>query len=286
MAGTKVTLKLLIDTKRHRVLFAEADKQFVDFLFSIFTLPVGTVTRLLQKKNMAGCLHSLYESIENLSDIYIQPDQDKDFLLNPKIAISGAQVPLLLPRVENSDTDRKFYRCSGYNNCNYVANDPRANCPSCRNPMTTEQSYVEHSCTDMKFYRCGSCSNSCKSVANDPRAHCPRCRNPMTREVNYVEYPPRDINKNKAASSSSEGGYVKGLITYMVMDNLDVKPMSTISAISLLSKFNVTDVGAVEEKVVNFGMDEGVKLLVASLQSKTVLTDVFLPKDRIYTVNE
>jgi hypothetical protein len=49
---------------------------------------------------------------------------------------------------------------------------------------------------------------------------------------------------------------VKGVITYMVLDDLDVKPMSTISAITLLSKFNVRDVGAVEEKVVDFGMDE------------------------------
>jgi hypothetical protein len=64
--------------------------------------------------------------------------------------------------------------------------------------------------------------------------------------------PPSDIK----ASSSVEWGYVKGVITYMVLDDLDVKPMSTISAITLLSKFNVRDVGAVEEKVVDFGMDE------------------------------
>jgi hypothetical protein len=49
---------------------------------------------------------------------------------------------------------------------------------------------------------------------------------------------------------------VKGVITYMMMDDLDVKPMSIISAITLLSKFNVRDVGAVEEKVVDLGMDE------------------------------
>jgi len=235
MAATKVSLKLLIDKKSHRVLFAEADSKFVDFLFSIFTLPVGTVTRLLQKQKMAGCLRSLYNSIESLSDIYIQPDQDKDFVLNPKVAISGAEVPLLLPSVDQSNTARKFYRCGSH--ASYVATDRRAICPSCKSSMTTELSYVD---------------------------------------------PPRDIK----ASSSSEGGYVKGLITYMVMDDLDVKPMSTISAITLLSKFNVTDLGAVEEKVVDFGMDEGVRLLVASLQSKTVLTDVFLPKDRIHTVNE
>ena len=208
MAETKVSLKLLIEQKSQRVLFAEADKAFVDLLFSIFTLPLGTVTRLLQTQNMAGCLRSLYKSIENLSDIYIQPDQDKNFLLNPKLAnISGAKVPLLLPSLEQSCTDRKIYRCGSY--CHYVANDPRAICPSCRNQMATEQS--------------------------------------------YVDYPPKDTN---ASSSSSEGGYVKGVITYMVMDDLEVKPMSTISSISLLTKFNVRDLGAVEEKVVDLGMHE------------------------------
>jgi hypothetical protein len=205
MADTKVSLKLLIDKKSHRVLFAEADNKFVDFLFSIFTMPVGTVTMLLQKQNMSGSLRSLYKSIENLSDIYIQPDQDKDFLLKPKVAISGAKVPLLLPSVEQSNTSKKFYRCGSH--YGYVSHDRRAICPACKCSMTTEVSYVN---------------------------------------------PPSDIK----ASSSGEGGYVKGLITYMVMDNLDVKPMSTISAITLLSKFNVTDVGSVEEKVVDFGMDE------------------------------
>ena len=49
MAITKVSLKLFVDKKRQRVIFAEADKEFVDFLLSIFTLPVGVVTRLLKE---------------------------------------------------------------------------------------------------------------------------------------------------------------------------------------------------------------------------------------------
>ncbi|XP_062155327.1 uncharacterized protein LOC133863401 [Alnus glutinosa] len=225
MASTKVTLKLLIDKKGHRVLFAEADKKFVDFLFSIFTLPVGTVTMLLQKQNMSGCLHSLYKSIENLSDIYIQPDQDKECLLKPKVAISGAEVPLLLPSVEQSNTSKTLYRCGSH--YGYVSHDWRAICPACKSSMNTELNYVD---------------------------------------------PPRDTK----ASSSTEGGYVKGVITYMVMDDLDVKPMSTISSITLLTKFNVRDLGTIEEKVVDLGVDEVLSLLEASLRSKTVLTDVFL----------
>jgi hypothetical protein len=116
----------------------------------------------------------------------------------------------------------------------------------------------KQSCTAVtteKFYKCGN-HQKCTyvAVANDRRAICPSCMNTMNSELRYVEYRARDIN----ASSSSEGGYVKGLITYMVMDDLDVKPisMSTISAISLLTKLNVTDIGAVEEKVVDFGIDE------------------------------
>jgi hypothetical protein len=141
---------------------------------------------------MAGCSRSLYKSIENLSDIYIQPDQDKKYLLNPKVAnISSAKVPLLLPSVEHSYSAKKIYRCA-----------------------------VNHN---------NDCGYNCKYVANDQRVNCPSCRKPMTSEVRYLEYAPSD---NINASSSSEGGYVKGLIIYMVMDDLEVKPMSTISSIT------------------------------------------------------
>ena len=49
---------------------------------------------------------------------------------------------------------------------------------------------------------------------------------------------------------------MKGVVTYMVMDDLTVEPMSTISSIALLNRFNVRDVGALEEKTIKIGMDE------------------------------
>ncbi|TQE04871.1 hypothetical protein C1H46_009474 [Malus baccata] len=60
------------------------------------------------------------------------------------------------------------------------------------------------------------------------------------------------------------------------MDNLGVRPMSTISSIAVLNRFNIKEVGALEEKVVNLGIEEGFKLLKASLETNTVLTNVFL----------
>ncbi|KAM7492086.1 hypothetical protein LguiA_035007 [Lonicera macranthoides] len=75
---------------------------------------------------------------------------------------------------------------------------------------------------------------------------------------------------------AEEGGFVKWVVTYMAMDDLVVKPMSTLSSITLLNKFNIKEVGGLEEKVVNLGMDEGLKLLKTSLQSKMVLPNMFL----------
>jgi hypothetical protein len=132
MAATKVSLKLMIDKKSQRVLFAEADKEFVDFLFSIFTLPVGVVTRLLKDGGgMAGSLPILYQSIENLSATYIQPDKDKCFVLEPKVIMPGAKVPLLLPNLRS--TFPQLYGHSGgdYKSCVHVTYKQGTYCSSC-----------------------------------------------------------------------------------------------------------------------------------------------------------
>ncbi|GLT88983.1 hypothetical protein SLE2022_069880 [Rubroshorea leprosula] len=95
----------------------------------------------------------------------------------------------------------------------------------------------------------------------------------MDRELKYVCDPP---NKN---SCSTEEGYVKGVVTYMIMDDLEVRPMSTISSTTTINKFNIKDIGVLEENVVDVGMDQGVELLKASLHSKAILTEVFLKKN-------
>ncbi|KAJ8635537.1 hypothetical protein MRB53_009804 [Persea americana] len=127
-----------------------------------------------------------------------------------------------------------------------------------------------------KFYTCSSCDYGLYGtqdhgyVTDERGVACPRCKNAMTAEKTYVA--------NNAAGSSSvvNGGFVKGLVTYTVMDDLVVKPMSTISSIALFNEFKVKDVGDVEERVVQVGMNEGLAILEASFKSNTVLTDTFL----------
>ena len=204
MATSKVSLKLLIDTKGNKVLFAEAGKDFVDFLFNLLSLPVGTVIRLLTKHSMVGSLGNLYDSVEILSETYLQPNQSKDAILKPKAPVTASNVPLLLSDVE-SVSGKKFYMCKSFH----------------------------------------------LNVADDPYAICPHCKNYMNSKITYI------ARKFAEEGSSKElGGYVKGVVTYMVMDDLVVKPMSTISSIALLQKFSIKEVGALEERVVDLGMDE------------------------------
>ncbi|TXG49685.1 hypothetical protein EZV62_025560 [Acer yangbiense] len=230
MAASQVKLKLLIDTKSKKVLFAEAGKDFVDFLFYLLSLPVSTVVRLLKDEGEVGCLSDLYDSLENLNDTYIQPTQNKTNLLYHKSSLPGSELPLLLSGADQfSSTTRNVYMCNSRSPCSRHASEtPNDICPNCRGTMNVVVSLV----------------NSSSAAANN--------------------------------TSTSSGGFVKGVVTYMVMDNLEVKPMSTISSITLLNSFNVQNVGSLEEKVVALDVDEGLKLLKASLECKNVLTTVFL----------
>ncbi|KAK3407662.1 hypothetical protein EUGRSUZ_J00062 [Eucalyptus grandis] len=229
MAAPKMSLKLLIDKRNQSVLFAEAGKDFVDFLFHFLALPVGTIVSLLPNVGGAVGLRSLYASVENLSDTYIEP-REKEALLNPKAQSSGPDfLRLLLPEA------------SPLAPINYYT------CPHAAGGFTSAL--------------CGSC------VTDSPSTRCSGCNNTMCKKLSWVAGP--------AAGAGGEGGYVRDVVTYMVMDNLVVKPMSTISYITLLNRFNVQEIRDIEEKVIDFGVDEAIELMITSLRSKRVLTDVF-----------
>ena len=87
MEETNVNMRLLIDTESHRVLIAEAGKDFIDFLIHILALPVGTFIPLLKKQGMGGSLGSIYESIESFT-IYIPSTHNDNSVLAPGIFFS------------------------------------------------------------------------------------------------------------------------------------------------------------------------------------------------------
>nr|GMC98240.1 DUF674 domain-containing protein [Ipomoea batatas] len=199
-ATSTVGLKLLIDSKARRVLFAEADKSFVDFLFHLLSFPLGSVIKLVSENSMVGSLGNLYSSIQNLSDTYLQPDANKDVLLNPKAPpILSSDVPLLPARDVSPPSDTgTVYACT--QGCDYYSDDSESICP-----------------------KCVKASIKCL--------------------MKYVA--PEKTTTTTGGSIRDNGscsGFVKGVVTYMVMDDL-----------------------------------KGLKVLKASLQTKSVLTTVFLP---------
>ncbi|XP_074352068.1 uncharacterized protein LOC141691229 [Apium graveolens] len=192
----KMSLKLIVDRNAKRVIFGEAGKEFVDFLFNFLSLPVGRVVKLLSKDKMVGSLGKIYESIEAMQANYMEPN------------------------VKNiGDTD-------------------------------------------------GCCLSY---MSSNPEAICPTCNECMDFELTNVQGPGKE-----AAKVEKGTGYVKGLVTYMVMDDLIVKPMSTVSSITLLSTFKVKDLGSLETVEVLIGKEEAGDMLKASFLTDKVLTLLFL----------
>ncbi|PNT69791.1 hypothetical protein BRADI_2g00460v3 [Brachypodium distachyon] len=273
-----LSLKLLVDTKAERVLFAEASKDVVDFLFSLLTLPLATamrrlppltqtgmelfrvlVIKLLGNDSMPGCVASLYASVDKLDDTYyLQPGADKDELLSPAMLSPAASASSLLlgsplPGPPSFPAMKTFYRCNS--NCSSGAPPAFGTPPA-----------------GFGFGGSGYGVASCKScrgyVTDTAGTACPSCGTQMTTALQFVA---GDDGAN------NDQGFVRGVVTYTVMDDLKVAPMSAISGITLLvSCFGVTDLSALQEKTVQLGYNEGLEILKASLQSKTVLTDVFL----------
>ncbi|KAL2323895.1 hypothetical protein Fmac_022953 [Flemingia macrophylla] len=152
---------------------------------------------------MVGSIANLYQSVENISDTYMQPNLCKDVLLKPR----ALQISALLP-----------------------LNDDGANFDS----------------ISKSFYLCPSRCDYNMTCDNETRC---QCRRTMSREE---------------------------VVTYMIMDDLVIEP---ISSITLINKFNIKEAGALQEKVVKLGMAQAVNILEASLRSKMVLTITFLKKN-------
>jgi hypothetical protein len=200
IASVPITLrmKLLVDTRGQRVLFAEASKDVVDFLFSLLALPVGAVAMLLGQDSVVGSVGGLYRSVENLDRSYAQPGTDLDALLRPPVPPPAAgYVSSLLGLPDTS---------------------ARPRCPSCGGRRT----------------QLGTTS----TVHVGGNLYCPV------------------ISGANSAAKSLAGGFVQGYMTYTVMDDLAMAPMSTISSISVFNTMAVRDLGAVQERTVQIGYTE------------------------------
>ncbi|XP_043694603.1 uncharacterized protein LOC122645357 [Telopea speciosissima] len=111
-----ISLKVLIHKKRNEIVMAEADGDFVDILLSFFTMPMGTIVRLINKLPQVaiiGSLTTLYEAVENLEEQLFQIWECKSMLFHPRNPFENECRKL---KLSIDDTEPiKYYICSDWN---------------------------------------------------------------------------------------------------------------------------------------------------------------------------
>ncbi|CAH9147786.1 unnamed protein product [Cuscuta epithymum] len=137
-----VSLKLLVDDKIKRVVAAEANKDFVDILFSFLTLPMGTIIRLTSSSTQLaetpvsiGCMNKIYQGVENLDREYWQTEHCKTMLLNPRNSLVEYCKKLNI-NIDDSGSEFK-YGCPR-ESCLYYSMYRNVSC-GCGSGKTTEE---------------------------------------------------------------------------------------------------------------------------------------------------
>lgn len=108
-----------------------------------------------------------------------------------------------------------------------------------------------------KFYKCKS-HDYMSDVCGDP---CPLCKNAMFFDLSLVL--PSNVGVEGA--------------TYIVTDDLEVKPLSKFSMMTLLNQIGVNEVGAIEEKrkAVDLGNICGMSVILCFLHAHDLYLFLF-----------
>ncbi|EYU34005.1 hypothetical protein MIMGU_mgv1a021208mg [Erythranthe guttata] len=148
------SLKVYVNKQNTKVLFAEADRDFVEVLISFLTLPLGTIVRVLRKHYgdnhdsapVFGSITTLYDGISKLDSVNFWTEGCKEVLLNPIRSTFEDEYRILKVDINDNQQPNESFTSS------------------CGNP------------------KCGNNWASCRSVYYDT-AKCVRCQKIMTRKV-------------------------------------------------------------------------------------------------------
>ncbi|XP_045793443.1 uncharacterized protein LOC123888424 [Trifolium pratense] len=224
----QVSIKVLVDKEKSKVLFAEATKDFIDVLFSFLTLPLGTIARLVAAESNIeavkfGSISSLYQSVANLDEQCLWNQTCKEMLLRPRNSMDCYCRKLKL-NIDGTECLPFFF------------------------------------CKD----RTCKVNNSCASIFRNQKCICGKLLN--------VFHPP---------NLTTEDGFVKETMTFIVSDDLFVMPNLLGTSINLLQKLGVNDINTFDKQTVIISKKEVTDLLKLSLISKTPLSDFIFKKEQL-----
>ena len=137
----KLELKLLIDKNSQKVMFAEVGKDMVDFLFSLLSLPIGSVAKLISVESTFGPLRNTYCSWEQLDHSFLSSSRMTASSLIPDISpTSSSNFARLQSSADLATAKKEVYVCD----CKFKFTDgPKLSyCSKCLNYLGTVSSYV------------------------------------------------------------------------------------------------------------------------------------------------
>ncbi|PNX95407.1 hypothetical protein L195_g018598 [Trifolium pratense] len=98
--SSKMNIKVVQSKSQNKIITIEDNGDFVDFIFSFLTMPLGSIVKLLGANSFAGsgCVGNLYKSVENLDPTSV--------LLNPGIGpqLGCPNQPLNIPHLQPPST--------------------------------------------------------------------------------------------------------------------------------------------------------------------------------------
>lgn len=92
----KINVKALVQYSTNRILFAQTRQDFIDFLLSLLTIPLGSVQFLLGNNTCFWSINNLYRSISNLEiGEHVKSEETMTRLLEPQLPpyyLSSSQI--------------------------------------------------------------------------------------------------------------------------------------------------------------------------------------------------
>ncbi|XP_062091828.1 uncharacterized protein LOC133797792 [Humulus lupulus] len=105
----EMNVKLWFSKSTKRVICIEAEEDFVDFLFSFLTIPLGSVIKLFKGNSLLGSIDNLYKSVQESNAI---STRCKEMLLSPKIErMFGCESQLLEVNEEVTPAEFAYNKC-------------------------------------------------------------------------------------------------------------------------------------------------------------------------------
>ena len=151
-SSDRVSLKVLVDKEKNKVIFAECDHDFVDILFSFLTTPIGTIIKLTRTNSLTvgiSSMNRLYRSVENMDIQHFRTEACRAMLLTPRNGAESHCMNLKL-RIEEANA-MKFFCCSGdcltskFKLISYYSHI----CCECGKPMKCELRFSANAASEM-----------------------------------------------------------------------------------------------------------------------------------------